>query len=116
NVGTEAGATGNVVQKLFLAGQSSPINFTAKADKPWLTVTPSSGILPPEGLTLTLTANPSVLNLGTNTGTIQVTYGATTTSTGAKTLVTTVNIPISVSIVTPVSSGGKNTPTPDSPI
>ncbi len=108
----EIGSQGTVVQTLTLPGSPTPVTFNAKADKPWLKVTPSSGTITPQGVPLTVTADPSSLVLGTSTGTVQVTYGA---GAGAKSLATTAtNIPISISLVTPVAPAGKNTPPPDS--
>ncbi|HEX2831983.1 MAG TPA: hypothetical protein VHW00_03155 [Thermoanaerobaculia bacterium] len=112
NASTEIGSRSSVVQKVFLPGSSTPTQFTVKSDKPWITVTPSSGTLPPEGITLTVTADPSVLSLGTNTGTIQVQY--TTSAHGVGTNGTTsASIPLSISLVTPVTPSGQNTPPPD---
>jgi Viral BACON domain len=114
NASAEIGLTSAVVQKVFVPGQTAPVQFTATSDKPWLTITPSSGTLPVAGITLTVTADPDVLSLGTNTGTIQV----VTTGGSAKGLETeantTLKIPLSVSLVTPVEPSGKGTPPPDS--
>jgi len=110
---TEAGNTNKVVTQVFIPGSTTPLQFTAHADKPWITISPSSGTLPTTGLTLTITSDPGPLNLGTNTGTISISFTGAT-SNGASNLVTAVNIPVSVSLVTPVSTGGKNTPPPDS--
>jgi hypothetical protein len=110
----ELGFNGNIVQTLFLAGSTSPISFVATVDRPYLSVVPSSGILQPQGVTLNVIATGGLLNPGTNTGTVHVVYGAPITAEGAHTMVTQVNIPVSVSLVTPVTPGGKNTPPPDS--
>jgi hypothetical protein len=110
---TEAGNTNKVVTQVFIPGSTTPLQFTAKADKPWITITPSSGTLPTAGITLTVTSDPGPLNLGTNTGTISISFTGAT-SNRATTFVTAVNLPVSVSLVTPVSTGGKNTPPPDS--
>jgi hypothetical protein len=115
HVSAEFGLTGNVVQTLFLPGQSSPVNFSATADKPWIAIAPSSGSLPAAGITLTITADPSALALGTNTGTIAINYSSPTSASGATTMAaTSTPIPLSVSLVSPVALGGKNTPPPDS--
>jgi hypothetical protein len=114
NSSSEVGAEGNVVQTLFLPGSTEPLAFVATVDKPWLTVAPSSGTLPVEGLTLTVTADPSVLNLGTNTGTVRIAY-TTLAGLGIQTDATTLTtIPVSVSLVTPVAPAGTGTPPPDS--
>jgi hypothetical protein len=113
NASAEIGLTSTVIQKVFVPGQAAPVQFTATSDKPWLTIAPSSGTLPVDGITLTVTADPDVLALGTNTGTIQV----VTTGSSANGLETeantTLKIPLSVSLVTPVVPSGKGTPPPD---
>ena len=108
----EAGAQGNVVQTIKLPSQSTPTAFNATVDKPWLTVVPSSGTIGQDGVTLTVTSAPGTLNLGTNTGTVTVTYGALGKKGSDATTKTTV--PISVSVVTPVSPVPRNTPQQDS--
>jgi hypothetical protein len=77
--------------------------FTASTDKPYLTVTPSSGTIPPGGATVTVTASPGSLPPGANTGTLKVTTNGTTTT----------NTPISISLVTPVAPGTVTTPPPN---
>ncbi|MEA2490973.1 MAG: large repetitive protein, partial [Acidobacteriota bacterium] len=114
NGSAEVGVEGNIVQQLELPGSPTPLQFVATVDKPWLTVTPSSGTLQPGGITLTVTANPSVLTLGTNTGTVTVSYsgaGKGGDVAGNATNVTTT--PVSISIVTPITPSGKGTPPPD---
>jgi hypothetical protein len=103
-----------VVQRIFVPGGTTPVQFTARTDKPWLMVTPTSGTLPPEGITLTVTADADVLKLGTNTGTVQLTYSnAVRREIGTHDGPTQPNFPISVSLVTPVMPEGKETPPPD---
>jgi len=103
------GSTAPVSFQVFLPGASGKTGtnadtpFTATTDKPYLTVTPSSGTIPPQGTTVTVTANPSALPPGANTGTLKV------TSNGA-----TSNIPVSISLVTPVAPGAKTFPPPNS--
>ena len=111
---TDAGSTTKVVTKVFLPGGAAPLQFSAHGDKPWITVEPSSGTLPTAGITLTVTADPGPLNLGTNTGTILISYTSTASGRSGQPMVTVASVPVSVSLVTPVQSGGKNTPPPDS--
>jgi hypothetical protein len=113
NASTELGTDTPIVQKVFLKGGAEPQQFSVSADRPWLTVTPSSGTLPVEGLTLTVTADPNHLGIGTNTATLRVTYGAGAGKGAAANDETTVSFPLSVSLVTPVTPGGKGTPPPD---
>ncbi|MCU1350195.1 MAG: hypothetical protein JWO56_3225 [Acidobacteria bacterium] len=77
-------------------------SYSAISDKPYLLVTPPSGTIPPQGLTLTVTAAPTGLPPGASTGTITV-----TTDAGAKVAV----VPVSVTLATPVGPGAKTLPT-----
>jgi hypothetical protein len=113
NASAEIGAADVIVQKVILPGATEPVPFTATSDKPWITVTPSSGSLAADTTELTVTANPAFLPLGTNTGTIGILYGATD-SRSPRTEATTFKIPVSVSLVTPVLPTGKASPPPDS--
>lgn len=99
------GSTQPVSIQLFIPGPSGKTgvldtSFSATTDKPYLTVTPSSGTIPPGGTTVTVTANPSSLPPGANTGTVTVTSGGTTVA----------SVPLSVSLVTPVAPGSKSLP------
>lgn len=114
NASAEIGAEDTIVQKVFVPGSTTPLQFTATSDKPWLTITPATGTLPVEGITLTVTANAKVLALGTNTGTIQITYSGASGKGPQTNAGTTLKIPLSVSLVTPVEPSGKGTPPPDS--
>jgi uncharacterized repeat protein (TIGR01451 family) len=103
NVNVPVGSNRAVVQIIHIPGfPDGSFPFVATVDKPWLQVTPASGILPPEGIDLTVTADPTTLLNGTQTGTVIVTL---TSSFGSirSNGVTTVNVPVSVTLVTPVS-------------
>ena len=81
-------------------------SFFATVDKPWLSVTPSNGVMPPEGLDFTISADPSTLQDGTWTGTVIIVYGAGGVS-GKQALDATpkASIPVSISLTSPVSPG-----------
>jgi hypothetical protein len=102
------GSTTPVQFQVFIPGSGSATTtlddatFTATTDKPYLSVSPSSGTLPPQGTTVTVTANPSGLQPGANTGTLQVTSAGKTSS-----------VPLSISLVTPVQPGTKTVPPPN---
>jgi hypothetical protein len=113
NASAEVGAQDKVVQTVFLPGSPTPVKYSATSDKPWITITPASGNLPPEGITLTITANPAAIQLGTNTGTIYVAYDAAASG-RIQTNGTTLSVPVSVSLVTPVTPTGSSSPPPDS--
>ncbi len=104
----EIGVQQSVVQTMFVRGSATPVPFTARMDRSWLHVSPESGVLGPDGMTFTITAEPGTLSLGANTGTLLLTYGAA--GKGAKGGAQTTNVPVSISLVTPVSPTGKNTP------
>lgn len=107
------GTQTSLTQQLFVPGlPSGSTPFTASTDRDWLTVTPASGTLPPEGTTLTVTADPRSLNQGTNTSTVKFTTGASKgrnlhDGPGSS------SVPVSVSLVTPVAPTGKTSPPPD---
>lgn len=113
NGATELGQEGAVVQTIFLPGGSAPRTFAATTDKPWLKVSPASGTLPTAGLTLTVTADPVVLRVGTNTGTVRVDYGSAAAGGIATNDSSSSTFAMSVSLVTPVTPSGKGTPPPD---
>ena len=100
DVVTPLGSTAPVSMSVPLAvhtGKTALDNsFTASVDKPYLSVTPSSGTLP---ATVTVTGNPASLPPGANTGTLHVTSNGTTSS-----------IPVSISLTTPVAPNAKTTP------
>jgi hypothetical protein len=108
----EFGVEGKLVQTIVLPASPTPVTFSARVDKPWLTVSPASGTVSTNPVTLTVTADPSVLFLGTNTGTVSVTY-STPSGTVAVNAGNTTTVPISVSLVTPVTPSGKGTPPAD---
>ncbi|HEY3053092.1 MAG TPA: hypothetical protein VGK04_06850, partial [Thermoanaerobaculia bacterium] len=103
------GTTQPVSIPVFIPGSGGSMTaladptFTATTDKPYLTVSPSSGTIPPAGTTVTVTASPGSLPAGASTGTLKVTTNGTTTT----------NTPISISLVTPVAPGGKSLPPPN---
>jgi hypothetical protein len=94
------GSTTPVRVPIHIDGDAG-VSFTATTDKPFLSVSPGSGTLPAGGTTVTVTANPSALPPGANTGTLNV------TAAGGASLAKT---PVSVSLVTPVTPGGKSVP------
>jgi uncharacterized repeat protein (TIGR01451 family) len=93
-----------------LPGQST--SFIASVDKPWLAVTPNSGIMPPEGINFTISADPSSLTDGTWTGTVIIVFGTgvvggkiTPLDTAPRT-----SIPVSISLTTPVTGSPFSSP------
>ena len=110
----EIGVQQGLIQTLFIPGSDPPVSFQARTDRPWLHVSPESGILGPAGVTLTLTADPGSLFVGANTGTVLLTYGGAGAGKQTGHAVAPASKPVSITLVTPVVPGGKNTPPPDS--
>jgi uncharacterized repeat protein (TIGR01451 family) len=85
--------------------------FIAETDREWLTVSPPAGTMGPEGVLFTVVADPTGLPVGTNTGTVMVTFTALASAKSAQSAVgTTTSVPVSVSLVTPVTNRGKDSP------
>ena len=107
SVNVPLGSTTPVTFQVFVPGLGDVTTpFVASVDKPWLAVTPTSGVVPPEGIFLTIAVDPSGLPAGTWTGTLIIVYGSTGVSSRIRTNgTTTISIPISVSLVTAVRPG-----------
>ena len=105
------GSTTPVQYKIFVPGRETPMRFAATMDKPYLSVTPASGTLPTTGIELTVTASPTGLPPGASTGALRVELTDLTDARGISANAgTTLNIPISISLVTPVAPGTKTLP------
>jgi putative Ig domain-containing protein len=114
----EMGVQSTVEQTLTIPNASPlPTGFTATTDKPWLTVSPASGIINPGGITLTVKSDPRLLNVGANHGTVRITFqdiGAPSNRIGPSATTPPSAVPISISLVTPVAPDTKAGPPPDS--
>ena len=115
--GTEASAPVGAASVRFtipLGAELAGRAFVAVPKQPWLSVTPASGVVGPNGTTLTVTANTAGLPLGTSLGGVTVSIAAT--NAGGIAANDTVIVPgnFSVSMVTPVTPNPKDTPPPDS--
>lgn len=106
------GSTTPVQYKIFIPGRAAPMHFTASIDKPYLSVTPAQGTLPTTGIELTVIALPGGLPPGASTGalTVELTDLAGVRGGISTNATTKLNIPISISLVTPVAPGGKTLP------
>ncbi|HEV7427903.1 MAG TPA: hypothetical protein VGQ46_16225 [Thermoanaerobaculia bacterium] len=112
NVPVPAGSKTPVTFPIHVPGLPNlTTSFFATVDKPWLSVTPSNGVMPPEGLNFTISADPSTLSDGTWTGTVIVVYGANGVS-GKQALdvAPKTSIPVSISLTSPVSPGTLSAP------
>jgi uncharacterized repeat protein (TIGR01451 family) len=112
NVNVPNGSTTPVTFQVLIPGlPGGTTSFIATVDKPWLSVLPSAGLVPPEGVLVTISEDPSSLTNGTWTGTLIVAYGSSAVTGRAHTEATTSTaIPLSISLVTPVTPGGFSTP------
>jgi Putative Ig domain len=111
----ELGVQGDVVQSITIPATFAGQTFNATADKPWITIAPSSGVVPQGGLTLTVTSDSDELNVGTNRASVKITYSTPSTNHRIETNGgTTSSVPISISLVTPVTPDTKASPPPDS--
>jgi len=99
-----AGSQELVTQQVLIPGiPGLTAFFTASTDRPWLTVRPTSGTLPPEGFTVEVVADPRTLPNGTFTATVIATITTPTTNGVGGNATTTTSKPISISLVTPVT-------------
>jgi uncharacterized repeat protein (TIGR01451 family) len=107
NVPVPAGSQQPVTFPLHVNGLTGvTTSFFATVDKPWLAVTPTNGIMPPEGINFTISADPSTLQDGTWTGTVIIVFGSSGVS--GKTALDTApktSIPVSISLTSPVTPG-----------
>lgn len=92
--------------------ESGPWTFVAETDRPWLTITPSAGPVPAGGIDLLLTTDPSTLDAGAHYGTIIITFTNGTARLSANESKKTTTIPVSISMVTPVTAQPKGAATP----
>jgi uncharacterized repeat protein (TIGR01451 family) len=98
-----------VVQSVFIPGQGPATPYSATTDEPWLTVSPATGTLLPQGITLLVSADPADLPNGTFTATIILTLGSSA-KVGPLDTKPPVSVPVSISVVTPVSPATLSTP------
>lgn len=105
NVNVPFGNKDLIVQEVFVDGiPDVTAQYSATTDRPWLTVKPATGTLPPTGVTLQVIADPATLPNGTFTASVIVTITTPNASTvGAQGTVVIPSIPVSVSLVTPVT-------------
>jgi len=86
-------------------------SFSVTSDKPWITVSPASGALPPEGIDVTITINTANLEVGSTQATITVSRTPAPALGKTGILVntpTTKPVPVNVSTVAPVTQKPKD--------
>lgn len=117
NVSAPSGSTTLVPIIVHVPGfpdGSFPFSASLDPQQPWLvSVTPSSGSLPPEGIDLTVLANPTGLPAGTHTGTVIVSVTTSASGPIVANGVVPVNAPVSISLVTAIRSEQPGMPPPN---
>ncbi len=106
-------------QQMFVGSptpdQQTSYTFVATTDRDWMRVEPAAGTIGPAGVTLTVITTPTGLPVGTNTGTVTITFTAVAAGKQAmETTPITGSRPVSVTLVTPVTNKGKGAPSADS--
>jgi uncharacterized repeat protein (TIGR01451 family) len=103
SVNAPAGSTTPITFQLFIPGlPGGTTSFLASADRPWISVFPTSGLIGPQGINLTITIDPSSLPNGTWIGTVIVIFGNSTISRFGALATSSVSVPVSVNLTTPV--------------
>jgi uncharacterized repeat protein (TIGR01451 family) len=115
--GTDAAAPvdgGIVTYNLPLGPELAGQSFSASSKETWITVVPSSGVVPAGGLMLVVTANTNGLPLGTSLSAIRITLDTPAAAGGVGTNATTLVLPVvGISKATPVNPQAKSAPPPD---
>ncbi len=102
--------TAEAIRTIFIPGAGAGVRFTATADRPWVVIDPSSGVLPPEGITLTIRLLANQLETGDHAASIRIDTAVAGKS-GTNGSATT---PVSVTVVTPVTPSTGTPPAPAS--
>ncbi|HEY2324552.1 MAG TPA: hypothetical protein VGJ82_16955, partial [Thermoanaerobaculia bacterium] len=95
-------------------GIAAAESFTVSFDVPWLSASPSSGTIGPDGapVPVTITVNPSQLPFGSSQATMSVSHTAASASNPTTQSTTTSSVPLSVSLVSPVTPTPKDAAAP----
>jgi len=111
-----------ITQQIFIPGivtagkeaLATGDTFSAASDKPFMTVSPASGPLPPEGANVTVTVDTSQLDIGSTQGSVILNRLPAAAKVGAfGDPPAPITVPVSVSVVAPVSPTPKN---PNAPL
>jgi hypothetical protein len=106
-----------ITQQIFIPGittigktaLATGDTFSVSSDEPFMTISPSSGVLPPEGATVTATIDVSQLDVGSTQASLTINRAQAAGKIGALGDQPPTNVPVSISVVAPV------TPTPKDP-
>jgi len=104
------GAFGKTGKTGVAAAESFNISF----DVPWLSASPASGTIGPDGTPapVTITVNPSLLPFGSSQATMSISHTGTSASIPTTQSTTTTAVPLSVSLVSPVTPTPKDASAP----
>src|SRR5205085_904705 len=89
-------------------GINSTDSFSISSDKPWITVSPSSGNLPPAGADVTVTIDASQLDVGSSQATLTMNRTQGAAKVGTLESPPPKNVPVNVSLVAPVTPKPKD--------
>ena len=103
----------DVEYTLNITADFAGLSFIATPTAPWITVTPSTGIVPPAGQTLHAVAHTAGLPAGASTGTVVITTTAAAGTRAALGNPPPTSVPITVSNIPGVTTKPKSTPPPD---
>ncbi len=106
-------------QDLFIPSPTPTLatsyTYIATTDREWMRVEPAGGTIGQAGVTVTVITNPVGLPVGSNTGTVILTFVEIAGGkSGLETTPVTTSTPVSVTLVTPVTNKGKGEPAADS--
>ncbi len=110
-----SGMTETMSLPYFIAGFSKTgktalaDTFSVTTDQPWVTVVPSSGTLPSAGITVQVKVDSSQVSDGTTMGTLTVIRTENAQGKDALASSPPVNVPVSVSLATPVTPQPRST-------
>ena len=99
------------VYKLMPPDDAVNPTFQASVDREWLDVSPKSGSIPEEGVDLTIFCKLDGLPAGTTTGTLLIDIQSSAAKLGNTSHESKTSVPVSVSMVTPVTAKPKTSPT-----
>ncbi|HEY0788462.1 MAG TPA: hypothetical protein VGE86_07445, partial [Thermoanaerobaculia bacterium] len=111
----QEGTEEEIRQELFIASPTPdrPTSYTylTSSDREWMHVEPAGGMIGQSGVTLTIISDPTFLQVGTNVGTVTVTFiELVPGKAGLDTTPVSTSKPVSVTLVTPVTNKGKEAP------
>ena len=105
-----------ITQQIFIPGITTTgktalatgDTFSVSSDEPFITISPSSGSLPAEGATVTATIDLSQLDVGSTQASLTINRAQAAGKVGALGDQPPTNVPISVSVVAPVTPAPKD--------